>query len=209
MLMVCVFVCMCVCVCVCVCMCVCVCVRACVRVCVCVCERLGFFPISWIDIKAGTFEINRWSAVAREWSMHRKPDSTPDQASRRLRKRLSISFPKLHEITQEAKKEGSQYLRRVFIVDVCVLMGECFNSEFGSVSFNSNISSVQYSGGCEILILRWQSDQIIVILIFGICHGYISHNFCTQQRKSVQMSANCPQCTTRHIGTSDAIKSYV
>ena len=109
-------------------LCVCVCVRACMRARVHVCVRAQscFFHGSWIDMTRGKFELNSWPAIAKEWFLQKERGSDPSDATSMLRKGLPRAFPDLREIKEEANKEGTQYLRRVFMAPVDLMNGELY-----------------------------------------------------------------------------------
>ena len=138
-------------------MCVCVCVRA--RVCVCVfvyvcacmrgcgcecllvfmCVRLYFFCGSRIDMRRGEFELN-WPEIAQEWSM--EGGAAACSSKDMLMRALSRAFPGLREIKEKAKKDGREYLRRVFMAPVDVMNGKFHISYL-------RLSLLQFSQGCK------------------------------------------------------------
>ena len=109
--------------------CVCVCANMCF---VLICVQLCFFPGSWIDMTRGEFELN-WREIAQEWAM--EGGGAPSRAKEKLMRALSRAFPGLREIKEKAKKDGNEYLRRVFMAPVDVMNREFhnFTSELGAV----------------------------------------------------------------------------
>eukprot|EP00117_Sycon_ciliatum_P014053 scpid10881/ scgid14475/ Disks large homolog 4; Postsynaptic density protein 95; Synapse-associated protein 90 len=69
----------------------------------------------WIDITIGKFELNSWPAIAKEWFDQKERGSEISDATSILKKGLPRAFPEIQEIRLEALKEGTQYLKRVFV----------------------------------------------------------------------------------------------
>ena len=103
------------------------------------CLWLYFFPGSWIDISRGEFELN-WPEITQEWTIG--GGASPWRATEMLLNALSKAFPGIREIKEKVKKDGREYLRRVFMAPVDVMNGKFHISYL-------RLSLLQFSQVCK------------------------------------------------------------
>ena len=71
----------------------------------------------------GKFELQRWPDIAQEWYEQKERGSERSDATSMLRKGLPRAFPGLYELKDEARKEGTQYIKRVFAAPNSLMQG--------------------------------------------------------------------------------------
>ena len=90
-------------------------------------------------MRRGEFELY-WPEIAQEWSM--EGGAAACSSKDMLMRELSRAFPGLREIKEKAKRDGREYLRRVFMAPVDLMNGKFHISYL-------RLSLFQISQGCK------------------------------------------------------------